>query len=138
MSSELFIKAARKKWRFPSKRGDLSVEQLWDFPLLGVGAQAGSDLNTVAIALDDEIGALGRRSFVQQANPEKAELEQKLDLVKFIIDTKKAEAANAEKRAHKAEERRKIMAALSEKNDAELRGASKEELLRRLDALDAE
>ena len=33
MTDELFIKAARKKFRFPSKVGMLNVENLWDLPL---------------------------------------------------------------------------------------------------------
>lgn len=142
MTDKLFEMATRKKWRFPSARGELTVEQLWDLPLLAKTTQqqfAGFDLNGVARALNASAKALGEENFVAtRANPEKAEAEAKLELVKAIIATKQDEAKKAEARAAKAEEKRRIMDILAQKDDETLRSSSAEELRKRLAALEAD
>jgi hypothetical protein len=84
--SDLFIVASRKKFRFASERGDLSVEQLWDLPLT---SKNGFNLNAVAIAVDSELKGLAEESFVETStNPRRRELEQMLEVVKYVISVK--------------------------------------------------
>lgn len=134
--NDLFIKATRKEWRFPSTRGDLTVEQLWHLPLVGKNGGIGFDLNTVAIRLNAIVKELGKESFVETNNPQKDEAEAKLELVKFVIATIQAEAKEAEKRAERAEECRQIMAVLAERDRQEMSQAFRDELLVRLNTPD--
>lgn len=57
-------------------------------------------------------------------------------MVKDVIATKQKANAEALARTHKAEERRKILDAISNKKDEALSGASIDELEKKLAALD--
>ena len=81
----LFIKSVRNKYRFASKRGHLSVEDLWDLSL--------TSLDEVAIAIYDDLEKIGKRSFVRQKTEQSDDLSSKLDVVKYIIETKVSDAA---------------------------------------------
>lgn len=130
----LFEIAARRKYRFPSTRGELTIEQLFDLPLTSRG---GFDLDTVARAVNSDLKALGEESFVQPAsNVGRLELSRKLDLVKAVIEHKQAVAAAAEQRQAKADKRRRILEALDNRENADLQAKSRDELLKELEALD--
>lgn len=130
----LFMQASRHAWRFPSVRGDLTTEQLWDMPLL---AKNNFDLNTVARDLNQAVKALGEESFVETtANPARSTAEAKLELVKQVIAIRQAEAQAAQERRSRADQRRKILDALEIREQAELTTASKEDLLKKLAELE--
>jgi len=132
----LFEIATRKALRFPSVKGELTVEQVWQLPLLNRGINT-VDLDTVARTINNELKALGEESFVNKgANPRRGDLQVKLDIVKHIIETKQAEAERAEKRQANAQERQKILEILSRKNDQMLEGMSQGDLEKKLAALD--
>jgi hypothetical protein len=130
----LFLLAAKRKYRFDSVRGALTVEQLFDLPLT---SRSDFDLDTVARSVNAELKALGEESFVQPANNiGRLELSRKLDIVKLIIAEKQAAAAANEARVVKAEKRRKILEALDVKENEALTSASREDLLKKLAELD--
>jgi hypothetical protein len=136
-TTDLFLRAARAKFRFPSKVGDLTVEQLWDLPL--TTTRGPTDLDTVAKAINGELKAASEESFVATTkNPNRGTLEAKLDIVKMIIATKQDDAREAETRASKAERRRLIEDAIAQAEVKELTNASKDDLVRRLRELEAE
>lgn len=84
-----------------------------------------------------ELKECGEESFVSTAtNPRKKPLEVALDVVKDVIATKQAQAAATLARQHRGEERRKILDALTTKQDQVLSAASVEELNAKLAALD--
>jgi hypothetical protein len=130
---DLFEIAARKKFRFPSNKGLLTVEQLYDLPLTGA-----TSLNSVAIAIDDELETTGRRSFVSEActNPGRRELALKLDIVKHVISTKQDEAAARAEAAERKERKQKLLAAIEAAEGRELGAASSADLRKQLAALD--
>jgi len=131
---DLYIQATRGKFRFPSNAGNLCLEQLWDLPLTH---RTGLDLDSVAKAINNDLKSLSEESFVSTTkNPRTPELEAKLEIVKHVIATKQAEADTAKKAADRKLERQKIMDALAKANDAELASLSKDDLLKRLAALD--
>lgn len=139
-SNDLFVRASRAAWRYFSPRGELTTEQLWTLPLLSVRQDAAGnslDLNTVAKVLNSELKALGEESFVEKENPNRAIVAAKLDLVKFVISTKQAEAKANQDRLAKAQEREEILAALRNRKSAALASADEDELQHRLAALDA-
>lgn len=131
--NDLFITASRRKFRFASERGDLTVEQLWDMPLT---ARSGFDLNNVARGVNNELKGLAEESFVETStNPRRKTLEQMLEIVKTVIATKQAEAKAATETAAKSALRAKLAETIERKKDEKLGSASIEELEAQLAAL---
>ena len=80
----MFEKATRIKLRFESKKGLLSVEQLWDLPL--------NSLDEIAISLNKEVKDISEVSFIKPlSNNKNKELTLKFNIVKHIIDVKLTE-----------------------------------------------
>ena len=132
----LFEKATRKAFRFPTLKGEITVEQLWQLPLLARGINT-VDLDTVARTINHELKALGEESFVNKGdNPKRGELTDKLDIVKHIIEAKQSEADAATKRMARQQERQKLLDLLDRKNNEELEGLSKEDIEKKLAELD--
>ena len=87
---------------------------------------------------DYRVGGAESVRMLQGDNPKRGELTDKLDIVKHIIDVKQSEAAAAEKRVARQQERQKLVELLERKNNEELEGLSKEEIEKKLAALDGE
>jgi hypothetical protein len=129
----MFEQATRSKIRFPSNKGELSVEQIWDLPL---ESKTGFDLDSVAKAINSQLKSVTEESFVATTtSPAKSRLTLQLDIVKHVIATKIAENKAARDRAANAAERNKLLDILGTKEDEELKGLTKEELLKRIEAL---
>lgn len=127
----LFKIAARNKMRFPSPKGALIAEQLYDLRL--------PDLDAVARAVNSELKSLTEESFVEiRPDPRKGMLQDQLDLVKEVIADKLADKAAAERRQRKADLRKTLTAALARKQDEALSSASIDELRRQIAELDEE
>lgn len=123
---ELFEKITRTKVRFPSTRGDMTVENLWDMPL---SAKNGFDLDTVAKAVNADLKAQAEESFVEtSANPRKAVLQLQLDVLKHIITVKQAENAAARAASDNAAKRNKLMEILGKKQDEALESLTPDQL----------
>lgn len=120
--------AIRKKYRFPSVQGELTPEQLYDLPLKSKRA-SDADLNSVAVALHQEIKLVADTSFVDDdVPPASADLQNRFELVKHIIDVKKREIAAAKVAAQNNAARVKIAEIRNRKQDAALEDKSIEEL----------
>lgn len=135
----IFEVATRKKLRFSSVKGELTVEQLWDLPLLILSStrDVKADLDTIARGINTELKGVSEESFVAvKPDPRKADLETKLEVVKHIIGVKLTEKAAAEKKAENAEKRRKLLDALASKEDQALATLSKDDILKQLAELD--
>lgn len=121
--SNLFILATREKYRFPYK-GSITTEDLWDLPLTA--------LDDVYKTLNREAKKKTEDSLLSDNNSD-AELQRKLEIVKYVFmdkkyaeDARKEEVKNAEKRKH-------ILEILAQKQDESLRNMSEEELKKLLD-----
>lgn len=127
--------ASQNRLRFPSIRGALTVEQLFDLPLK---SQSGFDLDTAARAIYNDLKESSEMSFVEaaSASPENRKLEVALEIVKDVIKTKQDENAAKLNRAAKADQRRKILDALETKRGQELTAASIEDLTKQLKELE--
>lgn len=141
MDRNIFEIASRKKFRFPSVVGELTVEQLWDLPLTATTRAPATayrnDLDSVAKAVNAELKSVTEESFVNvRPHPAKADLEIKLDIVKHVIAVKMDERAKADAAADRAEKRRKLAEALANKQDESLRNMSEEEIRAKLAELD--
>lgn len=133
--ADIYKIAAQNSFRFPSSRGNLTVEQLFALPLK---SQNGFDLDSVARAVNSELKSLEEESFVDivTTSPRKSQLETSLAIVKDVIKTKQEAAAVQQARLQRVLERKKILDAIGAKKDAALSAASLEELEKRLAELD--
>ena len=130
-----FEQATRRKFRFPSVKGELTTEQLWDAPLV---SRNGFDLDAIAKAVNAELAQASEESFVEtKPNPRRNELAAKLEIVKHVIGVKIKEKELAENRSAKAAQRQTLQEALDRRQNAELENLSPEELRARIAALDA-
>ena len=129
----LFLISAKKKLRFSTNRGQLTVEQLFDLPLT---AKDGFSLDMVARSINQELKAAGDESFVSSGkNPANAELTLKLEVVKAVIADREADnAAKSEAKATQAE-LAQLEGLLLNAQHAELAKLSKTELEARIKAL---
>lgn len=122
----LFELATRKKFRFPFK-GMISVEDLWDLSV--------QNLDTVFKALNAESKQAKEESLLAVKSDEDTILDAKIEIVKYIVGVKQAEAAQRQQAAANREQVRKLQALIADKQDAELQGKSIEELQAMLVAL---
>ena len=133
MSTNIFESAARNKFRFPSLKGLLTTEQLYDVPL-----RSGDGFNLDAIAKDvnRSLRSSTEESFVPTTRTaEHVCLETKLEIVKAVINSKLEDEATAEKRKENKAVREQLLKALAEKQEGKLSKMSEAELVRRIEAL---
>ena len=133
--SEVYKFAAKNALRFPSHRGDLTVEQLFQLPLK---CSTGFDLDTIARAINAQLKSVSEESFVVDVmeDPRKLILTASLDIVKDVIADKRLLVSQSEARVKRAAERKKILDAMAAKSDEKLSQATQEELEKLLTALD--
>jgi len=134
--TDLFQLAARKAFRYRASNGMLTTEQLFGLPLTSTTGKA--NLNDIAVGLADEIDKTGTRSFVTTSttDPARAELTQKLDVVKFIIADREASNAAEAARLAKRAQRNKILDAIDAAETRELGSKSADDLRAELAKLD--
>ena len=133
-TEQLFITATKNKLRFSSTKGLLTTEDLWDLVLESKNGN-NPDLNSVAKNIAREIKQFGDEDFVGTTTSDKTdELKLKLEIVKFVIETKKAEHA-AKLLANKNAELKRIIAeTINNKQNQALQEKSLEELQAMLNA----
>lgn len=126
----IFEKASKLKLRFSTSKGLLSAEDLWDLSL--------ESLDVIAVSVDKQLETSGKKSFIGKRNTKNAELELALEVLKHIIEVKLAEkdakAARAEKQAKVAQ----LKEIIGRKSLTELENKSTDDLLKELEALQAE
>lgn len=126
----MFEQASIQKLRFPSARGELMAEQLWDLPLQ---SRTGFDLDTVAKSVNAALKAVTEESFVSSTNnPAKDKLSLQLEIVKHIIAAKLKANEEARGFAEKRAKREKLINILGEKQDAALKELTPEELAKQI------
>ena len=124
----IFEMATRNKFRFPYK-GLISVEDLWDLGQV--------QLDSIYKNLNKEIKQIQEESLLSAKNSEDAELQVKIDIVKYIFTVKQQEAIQRSIDAENADKKRRIMEILAQKQDDSLMGKSEDELRKMLKELDS-
>lgn len=134
--TDIYKFAARECLRFPSIKGLLTAEQLFQLPLK---SQTGFDLDTVAKGINSGLKGAVEESFVEDTSndPSIARQQIRLDIVKDVIATKQAENRAALDRIKKTGDRKKILDAIAAKKDEKLSQASLDDLEKQLAALDS-
>ena len=122
----IYEKATRMKLRFPSVVGNLSVEDLWDLPLVN---SKGVCLDDIAKAVNKELKQQQEESFViKKENKMRKELQLKLDILKHIIKIKLDEEKAREEESLKRAEKEKILKIIQMKEEKELMEMDLDEL----------
>lgn len=127
---EMFAFATKKKIRFETSKGLLSVEELWDLPLTSDNGRP--NLDDIAKGIYKAMKEGEEVSFVKSNAASNAAfnvLKTKFDIVKYIIDVKLAEAEAAKKAKETKARNQRILGLIAQKEDEALASKSKEELL---------
>ena len=124
--NDMFVEATRKKYRFPYN-GQLSVEDLWDLSPV--------QLDKVYKTLGKTLTNTGELSLVKATTPDDEITKAKLDIVKFVYETKIAEKQEAVQAAERRAYADKLQRILESKKDAALESLSVEELEKKLQEL---
>ena len=124
MANDLFEIAARKKYRFPFN-GQISAEDLWDL--------TPAQLDRVFKTLKKDQKTSEEESLMNTKTSEDATLDNKIELVKYIFETKQAEKLAAEQKAQENARKARIREIIADKKDEALKGMSIEELQKLLD-----
>lgn len=127
-TNTLFITATKNHWRYNGAVRSYTTEELWSLPL--TRADGGDSLDSVSRNLLAQIAELGTVSLVESNEHEatKKVLDQKLEVMRVVIESIKADIANREEAARKAGQKATIRQILAEKNLEDLRSKSTEEL----------
>lgn len=117
----IFKRASKQKLRFNTNVGNLSVEQLWDLSL--------ADLDSLAVALDEEYEKSGDKSFLEERKSKKdTDLKLRFDITLDILQTKKAEQEKASKAQETKLHNQKILALIERKKEGQMEEMEIEEL----------
>lgn len=123
----LFEIAVREKYRFPYK-GMISTEDLWD---LSVNA-----LDSIFKTLNKERKNADEESLLDVKDNVNTTLENKIAIIKHVVNVKQTEAANRLLEMEKKQQKQKIMNLIAKKQDETLENMSQEELLKKLSELE--
>ncbi|AXN57938.1 hypothetical protein [Acinetobacter phage ABPH49] len=126
-TANLFELAARRKFRFESPRGLLTVEDLFELPLTGK-----LSLNTVAQLVNRDVKALTEESFVDTPTIQASLATDKLELVKRVIAIRKEEGEQQDRARNAAAQKQILLAALERKDQQDINELTREELLAKL------
>lgn len=132
----IFEQAVRRKLRFESSIGFLSVEDVYGLDLTAKKSTQ-VDLNQIAVLADAKLTSLTAKSFVDDGEPTQAKRDAQLalDVVKHIIAIKKAEKAATIKAAADKAELETLTSALEHAQGQALKGMTVEELQAKIQAL---
>jgi len=134
MNNDIFAFATRNKLRFPSTKGELSAEQLWDVPLR---SRDNFDLDNIAKSANKALKDMTEESFVNKGKTAAHEMaETRLAIVKYVIEVKLGEEATARRRADNKAEKERLLRALAEKQQGALSAMTEEDLKRQIAALE--
>lgn len=122
----LFEIATRRKYRFATNKGSLSVEDLWDL--------SSTQLDAIYRAMTKELREQGGESLMQKDN-DNTVLTDKIEIIKHIFLVKQEEATARRAAEENRNKRQRIMEILDQKRDASLQNMSEEDLQKMLNDL---
>ena len=114
------VNGLRKKYRFNSGKGNVSIEDAFNLSM--------EKLSDVYSQLNKELKETQDDGLLSTTKKENVELIEKMAIVKFIFETKKAEADARAAAKDKAEKKQKLLELIEKKKDAENEGKTVAEL----------
>lgn len=125
-ANKMFEVAVRNKFRYPYK-GVIATEDLWDLPV--------QQLDGIFKTLKSQEKKAQEESLLDTRTPEDEALKTKIDIIRYIVTVKLDEAKQAEHAKENRDQKQKILGILAEKQDADLRSKTPEELQAMLNQL---
>lgn len=122
----MFEKASRLKLRFSSSKGQLTVEDLWDLPLLSTDGTL--DLECLAQEHHSEVKQSKGKTFVKKKSTADSTAVLKMGIIKHVIEVKLDEEEKRKLAAEKRKNKARITELIAQKQDEELADKSIEEL----------
>ena len=119
-ANKMFEVAVRNKFRYPYK-GVIATEDLWDLPV--------QQLDGIFKTLKSQEKKAKEESLLDNRTPEDEILTAKIEIIKYIVNTKLEEAKQAERAKEAHDQKQKILGILAEKQDEDLRNKTPEELI---------
>lgn len=126
MEKNLFEIATRNRYRFNYK-GVMTVEGLWSLRV--------EDLDAIFKMLNRQKKTADEDSLLATKSAEDQDLANKIDIVRYIVSVKLAEAAERVSAAEKKAQRDKIMEIVAKKKDKALEDMGIEDLMKKLEEL---
>ena len=122
----IFERAALEKTRFNFK-GLISVEDLWDLSL--------ENLDSIWVALETDLEKLPKKSLLETNTKQRDEIEFKQEIIKHIVETKKAENAAAAQTKANAAKKQMVLEIIEQKKNENLKSLSIDELTQLAESL---
>ena len=126
MEKNLFEIATRNRYRFNYK-GVMTVEDLWSLRV--------EDLDAIFKMLNRQKKNADEDSLLATKSAEDQDLANKIDIVRYIVSVKLAEAADRVSAAEKKAQRDKILEIVAKKKDKALEDMGIEDLMKKLEEL---
>lgn len=126
MSEDIWLECVRLRLRFPSSKGNLSVEDLF---MLGL-----SDLNSIYEDLSSKSQSKGK-SLMGVVSEDEFLLNKKLDIVENVYHIKEAELIKQENELMRSRKKERIRELIYKKEDDALSELSVDELKELLDEI---
>ena len=126
MEKNLFEIATRNRYRFNYK-GVMTVEDLWSLRV--------EDLDAIFKMLNRQKKTADEDSLLATKSAEDQDLANKIDIVRYTVSVKLAEAAERVSAAEKKAQRDKIMEIVAKKKDKALEDMGIEDLMKKLEEL---
>lgn len=126
MEKNLFEIATRNRYRFNYK-GVMTVEDLWSLRV--------EDLDAIFKMLNRQKKTADEDSLLATKSAEDQDLANKIDIVRYIVSVKLAEAAERVSAAEKKAQRDKIIEIVAKKKDKALEDMGIEDLMKKLEEL---
>lgn len=126
MEKNLFEIATRNRYRFNYK-GVMTVEDLWSLRV--------EDLDAIFKMLNRQKKTADEDSLLTTKSAEDQDLANKIDIVRYIVSVKLAEAAERVSASEKKAQRDKIMEIVAKKKDKALEDMGIEDLMKKLEEL---
>lgn len=126
MEKNLFEIATRNRYRFNYK-GVMTVEDLWSLWV--------EDLDAIFKMLNRQKKTADEDSLLATKSAEDQDLANKIDIVRYIVSVKLAEAAERVSAAEKKAQRDKILEIVAKKKDKALEDMGIEDLMKKLEEL---
>ena len=126
MEKNLFEIATRNRYRFNYK-GVMTVEDLWSLRV--------EDLDAIFKMLNRQKKTVDEDSLLATKSAEDQDLANKIDIVRYIVSVKLAEAADRVSAGEKKAQRDKILEIVAKKKDKALEDMGIEDLMKKLEEL---
>ncbi len=123
----MFENASRIKLRFNTPKGLLTVEDLWDLPLIS-RSSVQANLDDIARDLHNKLKDANEISFVKKATKDNEKLKLAFDIIKHVIAVRLAEDEAAATAANNRAKKQQLLALIAHKENDELAGKSLEDL----------